>query len=128
MSYLSTYIDEVWPPVCFEHIEEPELTRAKGTTEIWVGGKSASEVDQNCMLVRGELRFQVGVGLKRGGYEISQKFFNLSVCVTIVSEGNLSAEGALAFDILAISCQASPRLLRGIPKPTAALTLARSGT
>ena len=80
------------------------------------------------MLVRGELRFQVGVGLKRGGYQISQKVFNLSVCVTIVSEGNLSAEGALAFDILAISCQASPRLLRGIPKPTAALTLARSGT
>ena len=47
---------------------------------------------------------------------------------TIVREGNLSAEGGLAFDILAISCQASPRLLRGIPKPTAALTLARSGT
>ena len=52
----------------------------------------------------------------------------ISISVTIVREGNLSAEGGLAFDILAISCQASPLLLRGIPKPTAALTLARSGT
>ena len=58
----------VWSPVCFEHIEEPELTRSKGTTEIWVGGKSASEVNQNCMLVRCELRFQLGVGLKRVGF------------------------------------------------------------
>ena len=52
----------------------------------------------------------------------------IGVSATIVREGNLSAEGGLAFDILAISCQASPLLLRGIPKPTAALTLARSGT
>ena len=57
--------EEVWSPVCFEHIEEPKLARSKGTTEIWVGGESASEVDQNCMLVRGELRFQLGVWLKR---------------------------------------------------------------
>ena len=59
------YREEVWSPVCLEHIEEPKLARSKGTTEIWVGGKSASEVDQNCMLVRGELRFQLGVWLKR---------------------------------------------------------------
>ena len=52
----------------------------------------------------------------------------ISITLTIVREGNLSAEGAFALDILAISCHASPRLLRGIPKPTAALTLARSGT
>ena len=60
------------------------------------------------------------VGLRRG-------IVGLCASVTIVREGNLSAEGVLAFDILAISCQASPLLLRGIPKPTSALTLARSG-
>ena len=58
----------VWSPVCFEHIEEPKLTRAQGTTKIWVGRKSASEVNQNRMLVRGELRFQVGVGLKKADF------------------------------------------------------------
>ena len=114
------------PPVCFEHIEKSKLTRTKGSTEVGMGRESASQVDQDCMLVCGQLRLQIRVRLEQM-YIVK---FSLAQCClnTIERDGNLSAGGGFVFDIFAINCQASPRLLRGIPKPTAPLIEERSGT
>ena len=114
------------PPVCFQHIEKSQLTRTKGSTEVGMGRESASQVDQDRMLVCGQLRLQIRVRLEQMYIvKISVARCGLN---TIERDGNLSAGGGFVFDIFAINCQASPRLLRGIPKPTAPLIEERSGT